>query len=362
MRKQLSEFTALACLLSVLKTMICADWDVYAADNFSLYLRRLSLRNLLVIFMVLSTVISAGEVKKKMKKDVYNMLSRSEKNVILKKGTELQFSGKYNDFLKKGLYICKQCNASLYTSENKFKSSCGWPSFDDEIKGAIKKTQDNDGKRIEILCANCDGHLGHVFTGEGLTEKNIRHCVNSISMNFIEADKADAKDIKNSKTVHENKKAYFAGGCFWGVEYHFEKEKGVVSAISGYMGGTKENPTYQEVCKKKTGHLETVEITYDPKKVNFETLAKLFFEIHDPTQVDGQGPDKGPQYLSAVFYNDETEKKTAQKLIDLLKVKGYKIATKLLKIGVFWKAEDFHQDYYEKNKKKPYCHSYRKRF
>jgi len=117
--------------------------------------------------------------------DKLNELNNEERHVIINKGTEMPFQGKYDDFFEGGLYACKQCNAALYRSEDKFHSHCGWPSFDSEIEGAIKREVDADGTRIEIMCANCNGHLGHVFEGEGLTEKNIRHCVNSISMNFV---------------------------------------------------------------------------------------------------------------------------------------------------------------------------------
>lgn len=286
-----------------------------------------------------------------MDKEVYNKLSPEEERVIIHKGTEAPFSGKYNKFYEKGSYHCKRCNALLYRSDDKFSSSCGWPSFDDEIKGAIKRQMDSDGKRTEILCTNCSAHLGHIFEGEGFTKKNVRHCVNSISMTFV-------SDKENPHTAQ----AYFAGGCFWGVEYLFEHKDGVISAVSGYMGGAVENPSYQDVSYGNTGHLEVVEITYDAGKVSYEDLAKFFFEIHDPTQANGQGPDIGEQYLSVIFYNNEDEKMTAHKLIDVLKNKGYKVVTKVFSASTFWKAEEYHQNYYDKKKQQPYCHVYKKKF
>ncbi|WP_368029780.1 peptide-methionine (S)-S-oxide reductase MsrA [Arcobacter sp. s6] len=158
------------------------------------------------------------------------------------------------------------------------------------------------------------------------------------------------------------KKAYFAAGCFWGVEYHFERTEGVISAVSGYMGGHIENPNYQMVCSGLTGHLEVVEITYDETIVSYENLTKLFFEIHDFTQTNGQGPDIGTQYLSAIFYVDEKQHKVCEKLICELENKGYKIATSLRPLVTFYEAESYHQDYYERHQKMPYCHSYKKIF
>ena len=158
------------------------------------------------------------------------------------------------------------------------------------------------------------------------------------------------------------KKAYFAGGCFWGVEYHLEKLDGVKDVVSGFMGGHKKNPSYQDVSYTDTGHVETVEVVYDPTKISYETIAKNFFEIHDFTQRNGQGPDIGSQYLSVIFYSDEAEKKTAYKLIGILSKKGFSVATKVQKATAFYAAEGYHQDYYKRHGKVPYCHSYSKIF
>lgn len=159
-----------------------------------------------------------------------------------------------------------------------------------------------------------------------------------------------------------HKKAYYAGGCFWGVEHLFQSKEGVLNAVSGYMGGPLDNPTYQDVLTGKTGHLEAVEITYDPDQVSYQELTKFFFEIHDPTQANGQGPDIGAQYLSAVFYSSEKEKEISQDLVNLLKNKGFDVVTKLIPAETFWIAEDYHQDYYVNKNQQPYCHVYRKKF
>ena len=159
-----------------------------------------------------------------------------------------------------------------------------------------------------------------------------------------------------------HKKAYYAGGCFWGVEHLFQKKDGVLNAVSGYMGGSLDNPTYQDVLTGKTGHLEAVEITYDPDQVSYQELTKFFFEIHDPTQANGQGPDIGAQYLSAVFYSSEKEKEISQELVNLLKNKGFDVVTKIIPAETFWIAEDYHQDYYVNRNQQPYCHMHRKKF
>ena len=299
----------------------------------------------LLLIMILSVTMFVF-LEEKVKN---NNLSELEKYVIEDKGTEAPFSGIYHDHKEEGTYTCKRCDAPLYRSGDKFDSGCGWPGFDDEIEDAVRKVPDADGIRTEILCANCGAHLGHVFLNEGFTPKNTRHCVNSISLNF----KPSVKKIET---------AVFASGCFWGTQYHFEKLKGVISTRSGYTGGKTENPSYEDICTGTTGHAEAVEIMFDPALVSYEELARLYFETHDPTQLDRQGPDIGTQYRSEIFYQSEAQKKTAEKLIEILRGKGLNVVTRMSKAGKFWEAEKYHQNYYQKKGGLPYCHIYRKIF
>jgi len=280
-------------------------------------------------------------------------LSDEEKYVLINKGTQAPYVGKYTNEKSNGVYTCKICEAPLYKSSDKFDSNCGWPSFDDAIEGAIKRVPDADGRRVEIVCANCGAHMGHVFEGEGLTAKNTRHCVNSISLKLNQT-----KEKKDSNMSY----AYFAGGCFWGVEYYLEKLDGVISVSSGFMGGHVKNPGYYEVVSGSTGHLEAVEVIYDKSLISYEKIARTFFEIHDPTQTNGQGPDIGEQYLSAVFVNNDDEKNTIKKLISILDENGFDVATKIFDKQEYYKADEGHQNYYNKKGSTPYCHGYKKRF
>ena len=219
--------------------------------------------------------------------------------------------------------------------------------------------------------------MGHVFTGEGFTAKNTRHCVNSLSLDFVpvavptvpvtDPAAASAEKPENTSSAEppksvQTERAIFAGGCFWGVEYMLGKVDGVKSIRSGYIGGHTENPTYEQVCSHTTGHAEAVRVTFDPAKVSYEKLAKVFFEIHDPTQLDGQGPDLGDQYRSEIFYTTPAQQQTAERLIGELRRRGYDVVTEVTPAGRFWPAEDYHQQYYKRKGTLPYCHAYTKRF
>ena len=318
--------------------------------NYFKIMNKVKFSNFIILLTSLN-LIACSQNYNNTKNMNYNRLTSDEEKIIVYKGTENPFTGAYYNHFEKGIYLCKRCGSELYISDDKFESHCGWPSFDDEIKGAIKKVPDKDGSRTEILCNNCGAHLGHIFFGERFTDKNTRHCVNSISLQFLPFDYQSRFDT-----------AIVAGGCFWGVEYFYKKENGVISTEVGYTGGFADKPSYQDVCKNFTGHAEAVKIIFDCNTTDYEKILKLFFEIHDFNQYNRQGPDIGEQYRSEIFYKTVKQKRIAEKLIQILKDKGLNVVTKLTYADKFWKAEEYHQDYYEKKGNIPYCHFYKKIF
>ncbi|ADN75589.1 peptide methionine sulfoxide reductase [Ferrimonas balearica DSM 9799] len=272
-------------------------------------------------------------------------LTDDEQQVLEEKGTERPFSGRFLSLDDQGTYCCRRCQSPLFRSEHKFESGCGWPSFDDEIAGAVRRETDADGRRTEILCAQCGGHLGHVFEGEGLTAKNLRHCVNALSMSF--APSAEAGE----------QWAVFGGGCFWCLEALFQRLQGVSSVTSGYAGGEQERADYRSVCAGDSGHIEVIRIGFDPAIISFGQLLELFFDCHDPTSWDQQGADRGSQYRSAIFCQDDTQRQIAQQQITALEQLGRgRIVTELRGNEPFYPAESEHQNYFNQHSNQPYCH------
>ena len=271
--------------------------------------------------------------------------------VLDEQATEAPHTGAYNELAKRGTYLCRRCGLGLFRGASQFGSHCGWPSFDDEIQLAVLEKADVDGRRVEIICARCQGHLGHVFSGEDFTPNNKRHCVNSAAIDFVEDNQ-----------VLDTGEVIIAGGCFWGIEHLMRSVSGVVKAESGFTGGLTQAPSYQQVCHGNSGHYEAVRIVYDVAKVDSLSIYKHFFEIHDPTDGRGQGPDIGPQYASAAFYYNAQQHEEASGLVEQLQQQGLKMVTKLLPVDVFWPADASHQNYYTKHNKAPYCHAWTKRF
>ncbi len=278
-------------------------------------------------------------------------LTPAAQHILRDKGTERPGSGTYNEVVTQGSYLCRRCGLALFRADSQFSAGCGWPSFDNDIPHAVKQQPDGDGQRVEIRCHRCDGHLGHVFTGEQFTTKNTRYCVNSLALDFV----ADS-------TVTDTEEAILAGGCFWGVDYHLRRLPGVLKVEVGYTGGAVDYPTYDQVCQGNTGHYEAIRVIFDVAKIDYRTILQCFFEIHDPTQKTGQGPDLGQQYQSAVFYYNQAQYEQIVELIHVLNRNGYTVATHLLTAQPFWPAEAYHQNYYAKHNKLPYCHQPVKRF
>jgi peptide methionine sulfoxide reductase msrA/msrB len=257
--------------------------------------------------------------------------------------TETAFSSDMCSLFEPGIYACVCCATLLFDADDKFESRTGWPSFTQPIKeNAIAYHEDNtyDMRRIATLCNTCEAHLGHVFP-DGPEPWGLRYCMNAVALQKIEAPLETAT---------------FGGGCFWCTEAIFQQLRGVLLVESGYSGGNIDNPSYRAVCEGTTGHAEVIQVIFDPDEITYKDLLRIHLSTHNPTTLNQQGADKGTQYRSVIFAHNDEQKEIAEGVIEELQdVFDEPIVTEIKPFQVFHKAEDYHQDYYEKNSNAGYC-------
>lgn len=274
-------------------------------------------------------------------------LTPEQRRVTQQSGTERPFCGPFHAAKESGVYLCIVCRLPLFASSAKFDSGTGWPSFSvpvDPDHVARRSDGSHGMTRVEIVCGRCQAHLGHVFD-DGPAPSGERHCVNGASLEFVPDGVAQPPESRPVTPAV----AFFAGGCFWGVEHRFSQIPGVLDAESGYQGGSVASPSYRQVCAGNTGHAETVKVTFDPDRITYRQLVERFFRFHDPTTRNRQGPDVGTQYRSAIFTTGDDQERVAREVIAALVAAdafpGRSIVTEVLPAGPFWRAEDYHQDY-----------------
>lgn len=308
--------------------------------------------------------------------ELRKILTPEQYRIMRQNGTEAPFENAFWNNKKPGIYVDVITGEPLFSSKDKFDSGTGWPSFTRplEKKNIAEKSDVSHGMaRTEVRAGKSDSHLGHVFD-DGPKPSGKRYCINSASLRFIPEENLEkegygqylplfgkkAKEDPGADTSKpKTELAVFAAGCFWGVESAFRELDGITNVTAGYTGGNFKNPSYENVCSGKTGHAEAVQVEYDPLKISYEKLLDYFWEIHDPTTLNRQGPDHGTQYRSAIFFNTPRQEKTArlsaQKLQESGTLRG-PVVTEIAPAKEFYPAEEYHQRYFEKRGMPPFCH------
>ncbi len=334
-------------------------------------------RHFFLIFVIILSCVefSMADYKKPSTEELKSKLTREQFQVTQQCGTEPPFQNPYWNNKEDGIYVDVVTGEPLFSSLDKFDSGTGWPSFTKPIDGAElveKKDLTHGMTRTEVKSKSGDSHLGHVFT-DGPGEKGLRYCINSASLRFVPLNKlreegygqyldrftSHGKSQPANEAKNTTRSVMLAGGCFWGMEDLIRKLPGVVETEVGFTGGSVPNPSYPIVSSGASGHAESIRVTFDPEKISYDDILRFFFKIHDPTTLNRQGNDVGTQYRSAIFYADEDERATAEKIIAETNTSGRwkkSVVTKLEKASAWYSAEDYHQDYLVKNPGGYTCH------
>lgn len=343
----------------------------------------------LILTLGMLTAIAGAETKKMAKWRNFTKPSKAELKLTLtpiqfevtqEEGTERPFKNEYNDNKRAGIYVDIVSGEPLFSSKDKFDSGTGWPSFTKPIaSGAITTKVDKRlfSTRTEVRSKLADSHLGHVFE-DGPSIKShpsgtgLRYCMNSASLRFIPVEDLEREGYgeylslftesdrqSSSQRADKSNVATLAGGCFWGMEELVRQQPGVLNVTAGYTGGRTPEATYELVKTGSTGHAESIEVEFDPKKTDYEKIIRFFFRIHDPTTRNRQGNDVGTQYRSAIFFHNDEQRKIAEKVKAEVDASGKwkaPVVTEIVAASPFFKAEEYHQDYLQKNPKGYTCH------